>query len=104
METVMKSHVSRLAKKAILLFSLSLVAAGASIGPASADDWHHDGDRYRHEEREHWRHAEWERRHYYVPPPVYVVPPPRAVYVPPPVMVVPPQAPGLSIVVPLTIR
>jgi hypothetical protein len=103
MKSEMKRQIGRLAEKTLLLVSLGLVAVGASIGPAAADDWHHHGDRYRHAAREqHWRHERWEHRHYYVPPPVYIAPRPRAVYYPPPVMVMP--APGLSIVVPLTIR
>ncbi len=100
MKTEMRRRMGRLTKKALLLICLGMVAAGAAMGPAAAADWRRDG-RYRHEERVQWRHERWEHRHYYVPPPVYVVPPPRAVYVPPPVMM---PAPGLSVVVPLRIR
>ena len=104
MKAEMKYHIGHLMKKAVLLCSLSLLAAGTVIGPAAADDWHRDRDWRRHEDHEHWRRERWEHRHYYVPPPVYVVPPPRAVYAPPPVYVMPQPAPQYSIVVPLVIR
>jgi len=113
MKTEMKYQISGLVKKAVLLCALGLFATGSAIGTAKADEWHRDGGEHRergwerHEERgyrdhERWERERWEQRHYYVPPPVYVVPPPRAIYAPPPVMMVP--APGLSVVVPLVIR
>jgi hypothetical protein len=105
MKTEMTYQIGRLVKKAVLLCVLGFFATGTAIGPAAAQDWHHDGGGHRErgwDHREYREHERWEHRHYYVPPPVYVVPPPRAIYAPPPVMMVP--APGISVVVPLVIR
>jgi hypothetical protein len=101
MKTEMKYQVGHSIKKTISLMFFGLVVAGTMAGPAAADDWRRHEERERHE---HWEHERWEHRHYYVPPPVFVAPRPRAYYVPPPVVVMPPVAPGYRIMVPVYIR
>ncbi len=104
----MALHLTKVGPRTKTILSvllLSLLAGGFAVGPARADDgWrHHRGW------REHaWRGHEWRGRHrrpvfvapgYYVPGYAYAAPPviyaPRPVYAPPP---------GISVVVPLTIR
>lgn len=78
----------------ILGFAYAAVILGVSMGPALAKDERHRDDRGRHDP--YWHE---DGGYYFGPPPV--------VYAPPPVYAAPPQyysSPGISIVLPLSIR